>query len=735
MKRTLLFLLPGLLVVGAPHLASAQLERLIVTSGVRGDLGRPCAPSAERAVPAWTASAPGLRIDTGGLLASSSLARFAAESAPEALATLVRALGYNVLGLSEGDLADERDLLEARLDALQRVGIPVLATNLQCDEGVGLCGRLLTSRLVRGRESGAAFLSLIDPAVLTRIAPDRREGLRLLPLASSLRDGVRAARARGAPLVVAIVNGGDGAEAFATAIEAASDLADEDKPDLILSGGAGSELLFARPAGRRPALVGAPAAGAATVDVRDLGSRFDVLTTPLEAPAQTPAALQRFLRDVGPAYCEALARELAGGELERAMTPSDLASLLAAIMRQTHDADLGIVNEAVLDRRWTGAEGTLRRLDLEQAVLYDEPVVVANVPGTWLRSLARRSLDGLTIPGLSVTNPGGVKERITVHGRLLEVTATYRVATIRYLAGGGDGFLTDAANWESTEDSLRSLAIAHLSEPADVDPRDAIDEPADALEWAAQVDASLAFSGNAIRDRAEYNEGPLANQGQAQLSLTTTLRLNATSRNAAWENEVIATYALARTDDEGSFDEGTDQLTYRTSAQLRRLRRRFDHFYVPDFIAEGFLRTEFTPEAEDHFLNVRFVAGPQFRPIKRITLRAVGGVEVINAVSDERRTEPGAGAQLAITSFPLLVDLPRRLTVDASVDYFASGLGGDVRHLVQGRFAFQLSLTQSFGLDFNVNLYGLKEDGGPFAFALATSAGIRVGFAERWLSR
>ena len=66
------------------------------------------------------------------------------------------------------------------------------------------------------------------------------------------------------------------------------------------------------------------------------------------------------------------------------------------------------------------------------------------------------------------------------------------------------------------------------------------------------------------------------------------------------------------------------------------------------------------------------------------------------------------------------------------------------RHVLQGLFDMQLDLTAAFALNLNVTLYGLRdtvpatesmpENDGELAFAIQTTAGLRVAWTERWLA-
>ena len=310
------------------------------------------------------------------------------------------------------------------------------------------------------------------------------------------------------------------------------------------------------------------------------------------------------------------------------------------------------------------------------------------------------------------------------------------------------------AQMKPRRDSVR----AYLEEPREGDPRDDLSDPAKHVEWLVRAQTDLTFNGSAIRDVAAYQEGPLKNSRQLQFGFNLSLAWSALHPQGSWDNTLTSTYTLAQTASSDGFDEGTDQVLYRTSGNYRGLRARHDELYVPDFFAEGLLRTELTRQdpiettLDDgtvertqpaHFLTTRFVGGLQWRLTPQIRLRAVGGFEILDALDDTKRVVLGGyGAQLFVDPWVLFGSLPRTLTVQLTLDWFHSDPSERNRHLLQGLFDVKIQLTQLFALTFDITLYGLKQrvavmdpdphyEARPFSFALQTVAGLRVSFVGR----
>ncbi|MEM1414748.1 MAG: 5'-nucleotidase C-terminal domain-containing protein [Myxococcota bacterium] len=750
------------------------LGQIIVTGNVAGELAVPTctagttlrtAPFARSAGALPDAAAGGaLVLDTGGLLARHGVAQFAARHDPEALAELASRLGYRALALGEADLGDRRDVLLARATALARRGIPMVATNLDCDdEGRPLCDALatgddgiLTTRLGKKR---VAILSFLDEEVAARVGPDRVAGVRITPLVPSIRQAVRAARARpDVDLVVAIVGAGSGDEATSRIFGASAELDVGDRPDLLLAAGVGDRLLFARPRRVRPAVIAPAPAGGARATIRQAAdsSRFDVLAEVLPEGHPAPA-LAAFAARVGRPYCAALGQHLAGGSLDREISPEGFAELTAGLMRDATRADVALLNLDAVDGRWQPADPAgLTESDVTIALQYDEPLVVTRVPARYLIRLARTDPDArrLLSLGLSYTRLASGALRVKVNGRPIDEAATYRVVTVRFLAEGGDARTVPEADYAAAEGdpTIRGVVLDHLNEPREGDPRDDVMDPFDRLEWRATTNATLTFSGTSVRDNGDYQESPLTNANQSQVGINLDLRGGAHSRFASWDNTLGITYTLVSTD-ESSLQEGTDVLLYETTGAWRGPRARKDELYVPDLFLDGQVQTELTAEDDvERFLRMRFTTGPQWRLHLKVIAKLKLGFEVLDAIdADLRRTIPGFGAQLTVNDYLVATEgVRRRLVMGGDIDYFASLINTEVdpesgangqlrdagatfglRQLLRGRFNFAYRVNRFVNIGFELNLFALRE--GRESFSVWTNGQATFGLS--WTGR
>ncbi|MCA9535460.1 MAG: hypothetical protein KC593_17325 [Myxococcales bacterium] len=738
--------------------------RLVVTSGVGGHFTEPVCSDGTTLAPApFARIAPHLEtlralrpfvVDTGGLLAPNAISMYAATRAPDTYAQLIAELGYDALTFGEGELSAEREPLLEALWALRRRGVPTVASNLRCDPSVpaaaALCAVLVDAEdgvpMVQRGTDRIAFLTFLAEDAIQRATPGRSDGLRLTPVSRAIGPAVRAARARGATLVVVVVDDGYGAAAAARALTIARGLEEADRPDLLIAANAGSELLFARPVNFRPAVAAAPPGGGARVDVRrnEEARTLDILVRPLD-PAPSPAgAITGFIERFGATYCEAWGHNLPGGRLGEAVDGAGLLALGAGIVRERTGAEVALLNRGLLDPSWTpGERSHLRASDVHVAIQYDEPLVTAVVPGSWLREVARRGAarPELLALGLTITNANASGESIKVNGRPLELLGHYQVTTLHFLARGGDGLLPalpSHSEWVPVADAdanLRSVVLAYLEQPDDTDPRERVEDPADSPEWVYGVDGNVNFGGSSVQNRASYDDSQLQRANTATFGVQLDGRANSSTPHYAWDNALSLRYQLTRTaDSDGRYVEGDDQIRYRTTARWRRFRVAAAAWYVPEPFLEGYVETEFSqPAARDfrHFL-LRTTVGARFTLTSLLSFRFNAGVEV-ELLDPDRNALPGAGFVVTLDPWTIFETARQKVTTSFQADWFVSDLGGANRRILRGTFDLAVAMNPRFALAMTLQLFGVRAGTDSFAYASNVTASARVGWMGRGL--
>ncbi|HEY2031863.1 MAG TPA: hypothetical protein VGH20_21880 [Myxococcales bacterium] len=741
----LLALASALLAAASPQGAlSAQPSseaRLVVTSGVNGDLGRPaCAggallPSSFGALSEAVRESRAVAVDTGGLLSFSGIARFAAARDPDALAKLSEGSGYRALFVGIADLAMPRTDAVQVWRKLRAHSVLPIASNLRCDESAKeVCEAVAQSAVI----DGIALVAVLPMDALSRVGREEARGLSLDDPALAIARATRDARSRGIRLVVASIDDRPASAAAGKTLELAASLPADGRPDLLLSARAGAQVLFARPPGVKPALAAAPPGGAIEILVRpaevtDLqpakpGSDAeraksesdaqratsendaDLFVRPL-VPALAPSdASQRFLAEVGPSFCAAFARPLRHGHLQNPFDGEALLRLAAAASRAAVQAEVAIVNRAAVDPRFRPANPSeIAASDVYAALPYDEPIEVAEVSGEWLSARAKD-------PNLLVVGA----EAKTVNGRPLEPSATYRVATIRFLAEGGDAALPEGPRWTEVRNvTLRSSLLAAL------DRQGPIPDPARAVEWTLRPDLDARFSSSTISNPGLYSAAPLQRTSTVTGGFEANGRLTADSPSWLWENAAVWRYTATKTS-------APTSVTHDDLESLRSTltRRTVFKATLPQPYTEGYVETEAASVdgAGSRRWRGRGSLGLREAPHPKLVLKLAFAIE--RQVGDGApRTLFGANAQLALVPWELYKAGSRKVQADAMIDAF---IGGETTQTtIRAHAGLTLDLIGPLSLVLAADLYAERDGGGPFGAALDTSAGLKLRTVER----
>jgi hypothetical protein len=706
-------------------------------------------------------------LDTGNLLTPHGVTRFAAAEEPEALADLVVGLGYRALAVGLNDLGAPREPMVRVITALRGHGVPMIASNLRCaPEAAELCEALVDAsdgpsmHLVNGRR--VAVLAVLRPSVLDLITPERARGLSLEPPGETLERLTRLALEQEAEIVIAVVD----SQMEGGALELAAELDEDARPHLLLLSG-GGDLLFARPRTVRPVLVGAPEGDAVEVMIREsdeVHEGFEFLAQPLEGRGITAAQpVLAWIEQLGDRYCGEWGRPLAGAELSEPLDVRGMWSLSAQIMRIAAGADVAVLNRRALDTQWrAGHDGALTASDVFVALEYDEPLQVAEVDQAWLTELARRAEGGeLVAPGLAREGSG-----VLIGGHPSEPRARYRVATIRFLAAGGDDALPPlpaGARWENVGDAtLRSAVLRYLEIDREVDPRQALPRPDSTLEWLFRANLDLTFSGSAVENPARrcdantppdrcvdgrevspeggrtnaYDTSLLTRSDTLTFGFTLDLSADAAAPDWTWQNSGNAVYRTAWVAGSpgraGVFAEGADQIRARSTLSWRGLRGGRTIWYAPDPTLDLFVESEFTEPAHRdwHWLLVRPTAGVRFQLVDKLQLQIVGGVQ-FQPFDPQMRVEPGIGATLTLAPWDFLSLEGRFARVGFSFDYFLADLGAENRSQLRGQLDASFDLVGPLALVVSFRLFVQGEVGQDVGAAIDATAGVRIGHFGR----
>ena len=714
------------------------VARVIATSGVAGNLARPAcsedppigdtpfAHLTPRLVAHAEQPSPPFLLDTGGLLHPGGFARFAVRHQPSRLAGLLDRLGYRLLVFGPSELGAPRNSQIEVYRELRARGVPVVATNLFCERADDPLCRVLVDGadgipLFDVGQRRIGVIAVMPPDTLGRVAAERAHGLHLAPMAESLATSVRRARRSGANFVIGIVH----TDKVADAVSLVNELPAGDRPDVAISADGGDELLFARPSGFHPPIVAAPSQGAVVARIReslDLGV-YDILTRPMVPSRWTAEAYEAWAADTGRAYCEQWGHELPGGGVESPVTGQDMLELAASVMRQASDAEVAILNQGALDRRWRPMKSdALVASDVYLAFPYDEVLVSAEVEPEWLQSVA--SVEGLVTLGL---------DGDMVNGRPVEPRGTYRVVTLQYLASGGDGVLPPGPSWQRVRDlRLRESLLSHLQVSRSVDPRTAFPDPMDDFAWVLRWDINGTFSGVVVDNptvdgSVAYSATQLTRASNLTVGLDTTIRADALSRVWRWDNEFRAITLRTRTVGSG-FTDDPGVLALRSTVTYRGLQQRWERFYVPEPFIETFIESEITVPEERNFrhLELRPTAGLRFSLADELSLKLGASVRT-ELLDPNRELTPGGQAELRLAPWVIAEAEDRSLTLEGFITFFASGSLQELRGQVDSGF----DILRPLALLFRFGVFAQADGDRPAGVAFDTTIALRLRFVGR----
>jgi hypothetical protein len=355
---------------------------------------------------------------------------------------------------------------------------------------------------------------------------------------------------------------------------------------------------------------------------------------------------------------------------------------------------------------------------------YDEPIELAEVSGEWIAARAKEASEtGLAIVGVSADGS-------SVNGRPLEARASYRVATLRFLARGGDAALPPGMPWVPVRGALRSSLLDFLAVPRSIDPRDAVPDPATSVEWILRPDLDARLSSSSIANPAGYPSAPLQRRSSATAGVEANVRLAADAPAWLWENAALWRYKSTRTAaPPGTSIERDNLETLRSTFTFRTLFGR-PRTYLPQPYLEAY------GETESASLNGggarrglgRGSAGLRLSPHAKLALKLAGALERDFGQATPR-TLLGANAQVTLSPWEIARLGERSLEVDSLFDAFAGGATAQVT--VRAHAGVLMDLIGPLSFVLGADLYAERDGSGPFGVALDTSAGIRLRMLKR----
>jgi 2',3'-cyclic-nucleotide 2'-phosphodiesterase (5'-nucleotidase family) len=258
--------------------------------------------------------------------------------------------------------------------------------------------------------------------------------------------------------------------------------------DLIVGGHSHTKLEKGRQVGQTlvvQAWEHAKAFGVVDLTIKDAkvtgaDSRLDLITPASGARDETVAALvDQYAQQVDAALSEVIGEalvDLDGANVRKKET--NLGNLIADILRQTTAADLAITNGGGI--RTSIAKGPLKVNDVYTVVPFDNYILSIKMTGKQIKEALENGVSAVEevkgkfpqVSGLSFTYApaaaqGDRVKEITVAGAPLALDKQYTVATIDFLAAGGDGYTSfgeavkASKDYESVGGSMKGSNIVY----------------------------------------------------------------------------------------------------------------------------------------------------------------------------------------------------------------------------------------------------------------------------------
>jgi hypothetical protein len=339
---------------------------------------------------------------------------------------------------------------------------------------------------------------------------------------------------------------------------------------------------------------------------------------------------------------------------------------------------------------------------------------------------------------------------LTVNGRPLDKTRSYRVATIEFVAQGGDGVLDPGTfPWQALpgrpdlraamEEFLRT-GTAAVDGDATINPAtDFGPPPGDRALVVAVSDVGVDVLDTTIDNGPAYGDAQLARTRQTSLkgevAGLVTLRLPLHEA----DGRVNLKYGWARnqpTSGVAASGETADLVAFSVTYNYRGLRSSSPRAYVPDPYARVRIESELTrpevgptqPRAYHHF-EVTDTAGALFTIATKLKLRVGGGaLSELLAPGEAGRWRPVFEAGATLDPVALAVVGPLAVRFEGLADYTFVDPGGIDQHQLRGTAKLSVPLVPLIYFTAGLDVFAVQRASMGWATSFDTTVGLRLHF-------
>jgi 2',3'-cyclic-nucleotide 2'-phosphodiesterase (5'-nucleotidase family) len=676
--------------------------------------------------------------------------------AAASLAALFRPAGYAAFAIGSRDLSAEPAWSAAFIEAMGKAGVPLVLSNVSCS-GAASVARAAVCRAARprllldvpgvGKVGVAATLS---PRLAGGIEASRREGLAFAdPLATLTRE-IAALRSEGAARVLVLTEvPGDGAglDELRVLQTALGDL--PSPPDAVFSSGL-ADADGARPVrflslDHGPAVVGSTS-GARSVARLSLSADAPQASRVAADPASPDATAAATLAPWSRLYCERYGQPL-GPVARQPLGREAFVGYVLEVMRRSAGAEVAVVNAKLVKAAPFPISGAITAGELVRAIPYRAVLGTARVLGAQLGATLGTALGNPRLRVVGLTNEGGLK----VNGRPIDNARRYTIATIAFVAQGGDGiFAPGALAWRPLEgepdverlvrDFLVREAGAHDGDPT-IDPATDFGPPPGERPLIVGVtDLGFDLLDTSIANGPQYTDAQLTRARQTSVKGDWTSLVQLRAPSVEVDARLRLQYGWARTMPAGkpavsaeTVDLITGSVTY-NDRKLRHVLSRAPGPTVPDPYGRLMFESEFTrppvtltQPRDYHHAELTATAGMLFTPFPKLRVRGGPGVRkelVAPGAPGRWRSVVEAGVTLDQIVLASLGALAVRF--DGAFDYVLVEPAGQHQQQIRSTAHLSVPLLPTLFVSVGVDVYAAQYSPNAWAASADTTVGLRV---------
>lgn len=157
-------------------------------------------------------------------------------------------------------------------------------------------------------------------------------------------------------------------------------------------------------------------------------------------------------------FCEVFSSPLGNNFIEKPMDLESFLVYLLGVMRATERTELAVINRDILNQYDFPVSGQVTKEMVARLIRFNSSMVVINLKGKDIKTLFG-AFAGSTTAGLKILG----LEKGKINNRDIEDDLHYAIVTTQYVASGGGGLIPAQTGAKETDHSVRSLVMEFLA--------------------------------------------------------------------------------------------------------------------------------------------------------------------------------------------------------------------------------------------------------------------------------